>query len=186
MINDVKILKAIERAGIEKAAHSLSSNSVFAELEWKGSKLGHIVSNGFNYQTWSFYPADDSRMKRNDKPLEEVIPKWATGATWGRVYTSYEATENLAESERIKAAAEVDAALERLTGALAEESFPCNPIPFANGLADLVRGRGTDSIKSDDAKRILWVLMGQAYGQLATIDLSDEWDRLTNRGGTKS
>ena len=69
--------------------------------------------------------------------------------------------------------------IDRLTTALESESFPCNPIPFANGLADLVRERGTDSIKSQDAKRILWILMSQAYGQLATIDLCDEWDALT-------
>ncbi len=66
-----------------------------------------------------------------------------------------------------------------LTTAIESPSFPCNPIPFANGLADLVRDNGTDSIKSDDAKRILWILMAQSYGQLATIDLCDEWDKLT-------
>ena len=65
-----------------------------------------------------------------------------------------------------------------LLTAIESESFPCNPVPFANGLADLVLNRGTDSIKTDDAKRILWILMCQAYGQLATIDLSAEWDRL--------
>jgi hypothetical protein len=62
--------------------------------------------------------------------------------------------------------------------ALECSAFPCNPIPFANGLAEHVKDHGTDSIKSDQAKRILWILMSQAYGQLATIDLCDEWDRL--------
>jgi hypothetical protein len=57
-------------------------------------------------------------------------------------------------------------------------SFPCNPIPFAKGLAELVKQEGTDSIQSDNAKSILWVLMAQAYGQIATIDLCDEWRRL--------
>jgi hypothetical protein len=65
--------------------------------------------------------------------------------------------------------------------ALECSAFPCNPIPFANGLAEHVKDNGTDSIKSDQAKRILWILMSQAYGQLATIDLWDEWDRLTKR-----
>ncbi len=59
-------------------------------------------------------------------------------------------------------------------------SFPGNPIPFATALADLVRECGTDSIKGDEAKRILWILMSQAYGQMSTVDLSDEWDRLTS------
>lgn len=66
----------------------------------------------------------------------------------------------------------------RLLEAFAEECFPCNPIPFATGLADLVRERGTDAIESDDAKKVLWVLMAQAYGQMAVIDMSDEWQRL--------
>lgn len=57
-------------------------------------------------------------------------------------------------------------------------SFPINPIPFAEGLAKLVRLEGTGSITSDEAKSILWVLMAQAYGQLTTIDLCDEWSRL--------
>ena len=65
-----------------------------------------------------------------------------------------------------------------LTTALNNPCLPCNPIPFASGLADLIRENGTDSIKSKDAKRILWILMSQAYGQLATIDLCDEWDKL--------
>ncbi len=65
-----------------------------------------------------------------------------------------------------------------LTTAMFSSSFPVNPLPFANGVFDLVKEQGTDAIKSDEAKRVLWVLMAQAYGQMATIDLSDEWDRL--------
>jgi len=58
------------------------------------------------------------------------------------------------------------------------ECFPCNPLPFAKALGDLVRENGTDTIKSDEAKAILWILMAQAYGQMARIDLCDEWSRL--------
>ena len=65
-----------------------------------------------------------------------------------------------------------------LTTAMFSSSFPINPIPFANGLSEMVMSEGTDAIESNDAKRILWVLMAQAYGQLATIDLSNEWERL--------
>ncbi len=65
--------------------------------------------------------------------------------------------------------------------ALDSTSFPCNPIPFATALADLVRECGTDSIKGDDAKRILWILMAQAYGQSARIDLLDEWAKLSSK-----
>jgi len=62
--------------------------------------------------------------------------------------------------------------------ALRDECFPCNPRPFAAELGKLVAENGTDSIKSDEAKALLWILMAQAYGQMARIDLCDEWDRL--------
>jgi hypothetical protein len=63
--------------------------------------------------------------------------------------------------------------------------FPCNPIPFALALASYVGKKGSDSIKDDTAKRILWILMAQSYGQLSRIDLSDEWDRLNKIKGEK-
>ncbi len=66
----------------------------------------------------------------------------------------------------------------RLETAFKSPCFPCNPIPFANGLADHIRTNGTDSIKSDSCKAILWILMAQAYGQVANIDLMREFDRL--------
>lgn len=73
----------------------------------------------------------------------------------------------------------------RLETAMFDASFPCNPIPFATGIADYVREHGTDSIRSDVAKRILWILMSQAYGQMASIDLCAEWDRLYSLYGDK-
>jgi hypothetical protein len=66
--------------------------------------------------------------------------------------------------------------------------MPVNPIPFASGLAELVTEKGTDSIQSDEGKRILWVLMAQAYPELAglgSINLSEEWSRLANTDGFK-
>ena len=69
-----------------------------------------------------------------------------------------------------------------LTTAMFNSSFPVNPIPFANGISEIVMNEGTDAIKSDEVKKILWVLMAQSYGQLAKIDLCDEWERLE---GTK-
>jgi hypothetical protein len=65
-----------------------------------------------------------------------------------------------------------------LTTAMFNSSFPVNPIPFANGISEMVMNEGTDAIKSDEVKKVLWVLMAQSYGQLATIDLCEEWDRL--------
>jgi hypothetical protein len=62
--------------------------------------------------------------------------------------------------------------------AMFSPSFPCNPQPFASAIKELVSLEGTDAIRSDKGKQILWVLMAQAYGQLSTIDLCDEWSRL--------
>ena len=70
------------------------------------------------------------------------------------------------------------AALERLTSAFASECFPGNPLPFLNGIADLVRDRGTDAIKSVEARQMLWVIMAQCYGQCSHIDMVEEWSRL--------
>ncbi len=66
----------------------------------------------------------------------------------------------------------------QIQAAMFDPSLPCNPIPFAHALSDLVISTGTDSIRGDSARRILWVLMAQSYGCLATIDLTDEWSRL--------
>lgn len=74
---------------------------------------------------------------------------------------------------------------DRLSEAIFAPSFPCNPVPFALGLGELIQEKGTDAIKSDEAKRILWVLMAQAYGQIGGVDLSNEWDRLANTDGFK-
>jgi len=73
-----------------------------------------------------------------------------------------------------------EATFNNLTNAMFSDSFPGNPIPFAQGLADLIRDNQTDTIQSDEAKRILWVLMAQAYGQLNMVDLHTEWQRLHN------
>jgi len=70
-----------------------------------------------------------------------------------------------------------------LSLAMFSESFPVNPIPFATGLATFVKKNGTDSIKTDDAKQILWILMAQAYGMMGTVDLSHEWGRLWDSVG---
>lgn len=68
--------------------------------------------------------------------------------------------------------------LTNIINAFRGESLPVNPLPFLNGLAEYVRENGTGSIQSDDAKRILWTILAQAYGSIATVDLCDEWQRL--------
>jgi hypothetical protein len=62
--------------------------------------------------------------------------------------------------------------------AMFNDSLPCNPIPFLNSLLNQVRKHGTDAIKSDECTALLWVLNAQAFGQMSTIDMGAEWQRL--------
>ena len=62
--------------------------------------------------------------------------------------------------------------------ALFSESLPVNPLPFLYNLIELIKEKGTDAIRSDEAKALLWVVNAQCYGQMAIIDLCMEWDRL--------
>jgi hypothetical protein len=68
--------------------------------------------------------------------------------------------------------------LKNLITAMFNSSFPVNPVPFANGISELVMNGNTEDIKSDEARAMLWVLMAQSYGQMAKLDLCDEWGRL--------
>jgi len=64
------------------------------------------------------------------------------------------------------------------------ETFPCNSIPFLRRLREILDESKTNSFQllPDDAKlkarACMWVLMGQLYGQMATIDLGQEWQAL--------
>ena len=69
--------------------------------------------------------------------------------------------------------------VEGLAEAIEFSAIPCNPIPFAEGIAAGCRVHGSDFIKSRMGKRILYILMVQAYGQLARIDTVDEYRVLT-------
>jgi hypothetical protein len=169
-----RALAAIERAADYKR-RGASRVPVFADVFLAGEKIGHIVSDGYDNRTWTFYPVDKKRRKSLGG-FAAVLPKWTDGAEIGEFKTSEELRLE-AEARKPKPPSVYDA--------IEDDSFPGNPIPFANGLANHVRDYGTDSIRSDNAKRILWILMGQAYGQVAKIDLVDEWNRLTKRGGTK-
>lgn len=62
--------------------------------------------------------------------------------------------------------------------AMFSDAFPCNPRPFLRALGERIEKHGTGFIETDEAKRILWVVLSQAYGQLATIDLCAEYTRL--------
>ena len=65
-----------------------------------------------------------------------------------------------------------------LSEAMFESALPCNPIPFANAIAEGCKEKGSDYIKTDEAKRLLWILNVLAYGELSTIDLPKEYEVL--------
>jgi hypothetical protein len=176
-------LAAIERAADYKR-RGATCVPVYADVFIDGSKIGHVASDGWDQRMWTFFPLDKKRRKALGS-ITSLLPKWANRATIGDFKTCEELMleSEVAAHPKIK---NQDITKDRIYDAIADDSFPGNPIPFANGLADHVREHGTDSIRSDDAKRLLWILMGQAYGQVAKIDLVDEWNRLTKRGGTKS
>ena len=72
--------------------------------------------------------------------------------------------------------------LYKLSQAMFEDSLPCNPIPFANGLIKGCRENGTDWIQSNTAKRILFVLIQQAYGRASfNLDAFAEFQYLLKR-----
>jgi len=62
--------------------------------------------------------------------------------------------------------------------AMFEENLPVNPLPFLLKITELIRMHGTAVVKSDRIKAILWIVMAQSYGQMASIDLCEEWERL--------
>lgn len=67
---------------------------------------------------------------------------------------------------------------QKLMAAMFSASLPVNPIPFLQGLIDLLKEKGTDAIKSDEAKMMLWTINANAYTQLGSIDMYAEWQRL--------
>ncbi len=68
--------------------------------------------------------------------------------------------------------------------ALFSEAFPCNSYPFLKRIEKLLKENKTNSLISlkgkelDKAKSCLFILLGQAYGQLFQIDSIEEFERL--------
>lgn len=58
-------------------------------------------------------------------------------------------------------------------------ALPVNPLPFLTELIHQVRVGGSEFIQTDGAKMLLLTINIMAYGQLATIDLPNEWERLS-------
>ena len=64
--------------------------------------------------------------------------------------------------------------------AFLSQAMPCNPMPFLNRMADLVREYGTDVTQTDEYKANMWILLSQSYGQLFRVDSYDEYVNLKN------
>ena len=69
---------------------------------------------------------------------------------------------------------------QKLSLAMFSESFPCNPLPFLNGLAEGCKVNGSDYLQTDECKRIQFCLIGMSYGQSFRIDSLSEFQRLKN------
>ena len=75
--------------------------------------------------------------------------------------------------------------------ALFREAFPCNSYPFLKRIEKLLKENKTNSLMSlkgkelDKAKSCLFILLGQAYGQLFQIDSIDEFERLSKSINSK-
>lgn len=62
--------------------------------------------------------------------------------------------------------------------ALFSPAFPCNPRPFARAIGGGCEQHGTSYIETDEAKAILNILIQMSYGQCASVDTLDEYERL--------
>ena len=74
---------------------------------------------------------------------------------------------------------------------ISEESMPVNCIAMANRLVEILREGDTNcvtSLKGENLlkfRKCLWLLTALTYGQMATIDMVGEWNRLVILGRTK-
>lgn len=68
--------------------------------------------------------------------------------------------------------------IERATRAFRADSLPCNPRPFITALASLVETDGPAVLQAPKGRAVLWVLLSQAFGQCATVNLMSLWDEL--------
>ena len=74
---------------------------------------------------------------------------------------------------------------------LFSEAFPCNSYPFLKRIEELLKENETNSLLSlkgkelDKAKACLFILLGQSYGQLFTIESIDEFERLSKSINSK-
>jgi hypothetical protein len=71
--------------------------------------------------------------------------------------------------------------LKELSQAMFSPSTPVNPIPFLNGLVTGLKEKGTDWITTDEAKKVLFVVLVQAYGWAFLLDSFKEYQRLRDQ-----
>lgn len=65
-----------------------------------------------------------------------------------------------------------------------EEGLPVNSKAMLNRLNEIMDESKTNCLNDINGdmrvRKILWLLNGQVHGQLATIDMSKEWDRFND------
>ena len=68
--------------------------------------------------------------------------------------------------------------------AFSGDALPCNSLPFLNRIREILEESGTNGLRGlageaeVNVRACMWVLNGQLYGQVATIDLGREYKAL--------
>ena len=57
-------------------------------------------------------------------------------------------------------------------------ALPTNPLPFLYALADCIRQHGTDWLRTDEGKALLFTVLVMAYGTGFRLDSEKEFERL--------
>jgi hypothetical protein len=79
---------------------------------------------------------------------------------------------------------------EHIEDLVCSDSLPVNSIAMCKRLIEILKENDTNNIgalcdKNSEAfkkfKKCLWLINSQTYGQLATIDMMDEWSDLCRR-----
>ena len=77
--------------------------------------------------------------------------------------------------------------MQRIEDTIRENSLPVNNIAMLNRMIELLKENNTNSfecLRTEEAKlrfrAALWLINSKVFGQLAKIDMMDEWEELTD------
>jgi hypothetical protein len=68
--------------------------------------------------------------------------------------------------------------IKELGNAMFCNALPTNPTPFLNALIVGVKEEGTNWLRSDEARRLIWLINTMSFSDMATINQTEEFNRL--------